>query len=251
MSRRILAVDCGNSRLKWGVHDGDGWLAQGLLGYAELPQLEALLGSQPRADHAAACNVAGAEVGEAVAARLAGLGLPLHWVAAQPAGHGVRNLYEDPGQLGADRWAALVGARALHGRACLVVSAGTATTVDVLDGEGGFQGGLILPGTALMRRALAEGTARLPLADGRFSALPRNTMDAIASGCLLAQAGAIERMFEQVADLPGAACLVGGGAAGELFDLLRVPKRRVDHLALEGLARIGRDLAPLKPQEPS
>jgi type III pantothenate kinase len=45
-------------------------------------------------------------------------------------------------------------------------------------------------------------------------------------------------MYEQVAALPGAICLVSGGAAGQFFELLRVPKRRVDNLVLEGLARM-------------
>ena len=154
---------------------------------------------------------------------------------------GVRNLYDNPAQLGADRWAALIGARTLHAGACLVVCAGTATTVDVLDDEGNFQGGLILPGVALMVRALAGNTAQLPLAEGKFAGLPRNTADAIVSGCLHAQAGAIERMFEQVVAYAEATCLVGGGAAAQLCDLLRIPTRQVDTLVLEGLARIGRE----------
>ena len=142
----ILAIDCGNTRLKWGVHDGAHWLAQGLLDYAELSALAGLLAAQPRASRAVAANVAGPQVGEAVQATVAALGLPLLWAKSQSAQHGVCNLYDNPEQLGADRWAALVGARALHPGACLVVCAGTATTVDVLDAEGNFQGGLILPG---------------------------------------------------------------------------------------------------------
>jgi type III pantothenate kinase len=244
VSNLILAVDCGNTRLKWGVHDGARWIAQGPLDYAELPGLADLLRAQPRVVRAAACNVAGAQVGDAVFCALASLGIPLYWVKSQSAQHGVRNLYDVPEQLGADRWAALIGARALHLQTCLVVCAGTATTVDVLDAEGNFQGGLILPGVDLMCRALAAHTAQLPLADGRFAGLPRNTMDAIVSGCLQAQAGAVERMFEQVAAYPDATCLVSGGAAGQFFGLLRLPKRHVDNLVLEGLARIGREVTP-------
>lgn len=240
----ILAIDCGNTRLKWGMHDGTGWCAQGPLDYADLPGFAELLRAQPRAEKAVAANVAGPQVGEAVAAAVTALGIPLYWAKSQSAQYGVRNHYERPEQLGVDRWAALVGARALHPQACLVVCAGTATTVDVLDAEGNFQGGLILPGVELMCRALAANTAQLPLADGKFAGLPRNTMDAIVSGCLHAQAGAVERMFEQVAAHPGAVCFVGGGAAGQFFDLLRVPKTRVDNLVLEGLARIGRELTP-------
>lgn len=235
----ILAIDCGNTRLKWGVHDGARWIAQGSLDYAGLPGLADLIRAQPRVSRAVVCNVAGPQVGDAVLEALTSLGVPLVRAQSQSAQYGVRNLYGHPEQLGADRWAALIGARTLHGGACLVVCAGTATTVDVLDAEGCFQGGLILPGVELMRRALAANTAQLPLADGEFSGLPRNTADAIISGCLLAQAGAVERMFEQVADRQDANCLVGGGAAGQFFDLLRIPKLRVDNLVLEGLARMG------------
>ncbi len=240
----ILAIDCGNTRLKWGVHDGAVWRAQGSLDYAGLPGLANLLRCQPRAGKAIVANVAGPQVAKAVSAAMDALGIALLWVESQSAQYGVHNLYDLPEQLGVDRWSALIGARALHRQACLVVCAGTATTVDVLDAEGNFQGGLILPGVELMYRALASNTAQLPLADGRFAVLPRNTMDAIVSGCLHAQAGAIERMFEQVAADPGARCLVSGGAAGQFFELLRLPKSKVDNLVLEGLARIGRGMTP-------
>src|SRR5437899_12704171 len=93
---------------------------------------------------------------------------------------------------------------------CFVVTAGTATTVDVLRGDGSFVGGVILPGLELMKRSLARNTAGLSLARGRFSAEPRNTADAIETGCLLAQAGAIERAFATMEH--GAACVLAGGA---------------------------------------
>ena len=237
----IFAIDCGNTRLKWGAHDGTAWRALGLLEYADLPGLADLIRAQPRIDQVIVANVAGPQVGDAVLSALTLLGVPHVWAQSQSAQCGVRNLYVNPEQLGTDRWAALIGARALHEGACLVVCAGTATTIDVLDAEGNFQGGLILPGVELMCRALAGNTAQLPLARGQFAGLPRNTADAIVSGCLHAQTGAVERMFAQVADYPAATCLVGGGAAGQFFDLLGVPKRRIDNLVLEGLARIGRE----------
>ena len=89
--------------------------------------------------------------------------------------------------------------------------------------------------------AIAEGRGMtveevLPFADGRFELLPRRTADAIVSGCLHAQLGAIERMFRLVASQPGAVCLLNGGAAVSLAPLLEIPLRRVDNLVLEGLA---------------
>ncbi len=242
MSVRVLAIDCGNSRLKWGVHEksqqGTRWLAQGVLAYADLPGLADVLRVQASVTQALVCNVAGDRVGGAVRTALDALGVPQCWLKSQSSQHGVCNLYDDPAQLGADRWAALIGARALHGAACLVVCAGTATTVDVLDDAGNFQGGVILPGIELMRRSLADNTAQLPLVEGRLNLPARNTVDAIVSGCLLAQAGAIERMFEQVRGSDNACCLVSGGAAAQLADLLRLPVRPVDNLVLEGLACI-------------
>jgi type III pantothenate kinase len=185
-----------------------------------------------------ACNVAG-PVAAAAGARLAArVGAPLAWVRSAAAQCGVLNGYEQPQQLGADRWAALIGARALHDGPALVVMSGTATTVDVLDADGCFRGGLILPGLEMMRGALAANTADLPAAAGGFSELPRNTFDAIASGALAATVGAIERMYRHVAVSSDACCVISGGAAPALLPHLAIPLRVVDNLVLEGLARI-------------
>ena len=244
----ILAIDCGNSRLKWGLRTGglhtegassDAWLAQGIVEYVDIASLVDLLRAQPRAQRAVVANVAGEKIMALVRDTLALLEIPAMWVQSQVEQCGVKNFYETPTQLGADRWAALIGARQQHSAACLVVCCGTATTMDVLDADGNFQGGLILPGVDLMLQALAHNTAQLPYADGKFTGLPRNTADAIVSGCLHAQVGAVERMYAQVADLPEALCIVSGGGADKVFDLLRMPKRHIASLVLIGLVQIG------------
>ena len=144
--------------------------------------------------------------------------------------------YERPEQLGPDRWAALVAARALHGGPCLVVNAGTATTADVLSEMGEFLGGAILPGVELMRFVLHEHTGRLPIQEGDFRDTPRNTVDAIETGCRHAQAGAVERMHRIAGR--DALCLVSGGAGEALAKQLPFPCRYVENLVLDGLARI-------------
>ena len=245
----ILCIDCGNSRLKWGLHDGRHWLEQGSRAQHEIARLPRLFAGLPLPERAIACNVASDAVRAEVEAALTRLapGRPLVWIASRAEQCGVKNTYDDPAQLGADRWAALIGARHVHPGPCLVVNAGTATTIDVLTADGIFLGGLILPGITLMRTALSRATARLPLATGAFSSLPRNTADAIASGALQATAGAIVRMFARVADRPGAICLLSGGAAEPLEALLGnhapcapegIPLRRVDNLVLEGLKQL-------------
>lgn len=235
MNGTLLCLDCGNTRLKWGLRRAGAWLAQGALPLAEAESVDEVLPERP--EQAIACNVAGPAAAQALVLAADRLHAPLAWVHAHARQCGVSNGYEQPSQLGADRWAALIGARALHQGPCLVVGAGTATTVDLLDRDGVFRGGLILPGLALMRSALAGNTAGLPDAAGVLRDLPRNTADAIASGCLNATLGAIERFFRQLPD-SDALCLLTGGAAAELAPHLALPHRLVDGLVLEGLARI-------------
>ncbi|WP_313950338.1 type III pantothenate kinase [Accumulibacter sp.] len=233
----IIVIDAGNSRIKWGVHDGSRWLDAGALATGEVARLAETAAKWPLEARVAVCNVAGAVVAETISSICAERRARVSFLHASAAACGVRSAYDSPGQLGADRWAALIGARAVCGNACLVVCAGTATTVDQLDADGVFRGGLILPGFDLMRAALARNTAQLPFADGSFRELPRNTMDAIVSGCLQAQLGAVERMFHGLAAEPGALCLLTGGAAPRLTEHLNIPFQLMDNLILDGLLR--------------
>ena len=228
----VLCVDCGNTRLKWGLRDRGAWLAQGVQALAHTARLTV------GADRIVACNVAGEPGRLAVDALAGGRGIAVEWVRSQAVQCGVSNGYQHPEQLGADRWAALIGGRRLCAGACLVVNSGTATTVDLLAADGRFRGGLILPGLTMMRTALADNTADLPAGGGDMRDLPVNTFDAIASGSVLATVGAIERMFRHLTGEVQPLCLLSGGAAGALAPHLTVPYRLVDNLVLEGLATI-------------
>jgi len=90
-----------------------------------------------------------------------------------------------------------------------------------------------------MRFVLHEHTGRLPIQEGKATEMPRNTFDAIETGCRHAQAGAVERMyrvFREVAQAP--LCIVAGGAGRALVDQLSMPRRYVENLVLDGLAHI-------------
>ncbi|MDP2809949.1 MAG: type III pantothenate kinase [Rhodocyclaceae bacterium] len=232
----ILCLDAGNTRLKFGLFDGAGWRKQGALNHKSFDDL---LGELPeRPTRIVACNVAGETIRLRIEALANSLGLPLAWLTSSAAACGVTNGYDSPAQLGADRWAALIAARALHAGPSVVVMAGTATTIDALDGNGLFRGGLILPGLSLMRAALARNTADLPHAAGHYKPLPTNTDDAIVSGAIHATLGAIERLRATLGK--DVSCLLSGGAAAELAQHLGVPHRLIDYLVLEGLARCSR-----------
>jgi type III pantothenate kinase len=223
----IVCLDSGNTRIKWGAHDGQRWQAQGAVLQAESARLAELVARWPQPARVVLANVAGEQAA----------GQPLAEVQANKHCCGVTNLYDDPARLGVDRWCALIGARHLLGSAAIVVMAGTAATIDTLDADGNFLGGFILPGLRLMQAALAHGTAGLPLAAGHYATWPRNTDDAIHSGAVEALRGTIERAFGR---LPASVktCLVAGGDAEIIGAGLAVPWRLAHNLPLEGLKEI-------------
>lgn len=237
----ILAIDAGNSRVKWGWHDGRAWTSLATVSLIEFAAANHDINpfAATHADPAQIIisNVAGDGAHQLIVNWTSIFEAEPHWLHGELERCGVRSAYERPDQLGPDRWAALVAARALHRGACLVVNSGTATTIDLLSAEGVFEGGLILPGVDLMRFVLHEHTGRLPLQEGRFIGTPRNTIDAIESGCWHAQAGAVERMARSLG--ADAQCLVSGGAGRALMAQIdSVTCRYVDNLVLEGLAII-------------
>lgn len=234
----MLCLDAGNTRLKFGLFDGRAWRMQGVRSYQTFDNLLDELPARPT--RIVACNVAGDAIRARLDALAGRLELPLNWLTASAAACGVTNGYDTAGQLGADRWAALIAAWAVHaGRPSVVVMAGTATTIDVLDRTGVFRGGVILPGLSLMRAALARNTAGLPNAAGHYRLQPTNTDDAIVSGAIHATLGAVARLRRTLDQ--DAHCLLSGGAAAELAPHIEAPCRRIDHLVLEGLARYGRN----------
>jgi type III pantothenate kinase len=236
---KLLAIDAGNSRVKWGLHEAGGWVARGVVATAEADRLSDAFSQLASAERVVAANVAGVLTADRIAESVSRFGVRVQWVQSREEQCGVRNSYGEPARLGPDRWAALIGARHLHAGACVVVNVGTTMTVDALNTEGIFVGGLIVPGFTLMREALASNTALLKLHDGHFSFFPDNTADAMCSGALNALAGAVDRMLRYVNETgEEAVVLLSGGDAALLEPMLSTP-RLVDNLVLEGLLRIG------------
>ena len=238
----MIAIDIGNSRLKWAVLAHDRWISQGAIPLTQIGDLTEVVRHWPAGARVVGCNVAGEAVEAGVLRILGAASFRVDWLRSSREACGVRNAYDEPEGLGADRWAALIGARTSVAGQCLVVCAGTATTINVMDAEGNFRGGAILPGVEMMIASLAEKTAQLPLAFGAYRTEPRNTMDAIVTGCLHAQAGAIERMFAQNGAPAQTTCLLTGGGAATLGPLLSIPSRLEENLILDGLKAYARSL---------
>lgn len=247
---RALLFDVGNTRLKWGVFEDDRIIRHGNVDHEKLKQrgFATLTTRLPaNVDYVLASNVAGA----AFASRLAGvIGIhcdtDVHFARAEKEACGVRNGYRQPRRLGVDRWVALLGARAETRSAVCVVDAGTAVTIDGMDNTGQHLGGMIIPGSRLMRDALSDDTSdiRLPKASSRdpgsgLKLFASNTSDAVQSGTWNAVCGAIERAVGamRAAGMRPKIVLTGGDAS-RILKLLDGKILHRPHLVLQGLAHM-------------
>ena len=233
----ILLLDVGNTRLKWA------WLEHWRVGPAGAIAHDATHRSWQReieADgHRPARIVVSSVAGPAFAAALT-LWARDHYrvepefLSARAEQCGVRNSYARPSALGVDRWLGLIGAWRSRAHPTLIVSAGTALTVDALDGSGRHCGGLIVPGVAMMRDARArfeDDLDFMPATDGSDAAT--------RADCSLRLLAALaDRSVEECADRVGTAprVILTGGDAPLLRPLLRHLAELIPDLVLAGLA---------------
>ncbi|CAN5662874.1 hypothetical protein BH11PSE8_BH11PSE8_45870 [soil metagenome] len=246
----FLAIDIGNTRLKWAQYaspqPGAALLAHGAV---FLETIDNLADNEwkplPAPGSMLGCVVAGEGVKRRVEEQLELWDIEPRWVSSGAQACGVINSYDHPSRLGVDRWVALIGAR--HrvlargpARPALVVMVGTAVTVDAIDASGRFLGGLILPGFGLMLRALEMGTAGLKAPTGEAVDFPTNTSDALMSGGADAIAGAVERMHRKLLARTGQqpALMMSGGAAVKLATITDLPFETVDTLIFDGLLQL-------------
>ncbi|MCL2308865.1 MAG: type III pantothenate kinase [Proteobacteria bacterium] len=249
----ILAIDAGNARLKWALASRYGWSASGAIANPNVGVLALThwqnIGQPLRV---IGVNVAGNAMQHKIEMQMVRWRVRVEWLTPQAEAAGVKNGYADPSRLGADRWAALAAARWRQRRAagandaaskpCLIVSLGTAATIDALAADGTFLGGVILPGFALMRNSLAANTAGLSLktAKAAYADFPTATEDAIFSGAMQAICGAIAEMRTLLAaqhgtDAADVMLFVAGGDALTFLPHLTEPLTIVDNLVLEGV----------------
>ena len=246
----FLALDIGNTRLKWAQYASPRpdapLLAQGAEFLENIERLSdgAWHGLAAPA-HILGCAVAADAVKRRLEEQMELWDVSPQWVVASDAEAGLRNGYDYPTRLGADRWVAMIGAyhrMLMQGpaRPMVVVMVGTAVTVEALDASGKFLGGLILPGHGIMLRALESGTAGLHVPTGEVREFPTNTSDALTSGGTYAIAGAVERMVQHVRTHCGAEplCVMTGGAGWKMAPSMSVPFELVDNLIFDGLLQL-------------
>ena len=222
-----LDIDMGNSRTKWRFG-----ASAGALPSPEVPALDA----EP-----SRVRVATVLRNRDALARTIGdrYGVVAEFAAAVAELGGVRCGYPDPARLGVDRWLGVVAAWRKSAGPVIVISAGTAATVDFVDANGRHEGGHIGPGLGLLRDVLDRQTA--DVRPGRpvesCTAPGTDTETAVSSGTLLMLQAFAEAAVKGFAARHGynAEVFLTGGDADLLADGLSMPVRREPHLVLDGL----------------
>ena len=237
-----LVIDIGNTRVKWALADRNG-LSQpsGAVGHEDVERLFAAWQSLPEApDQLRLVSVIDRPLVSQIEDWAAQQwGVKTERVQTPAEGGGIRIAYPEPGQLGTDRWLAMVAAHAQGLLPACIIDCGSAITLDVVDEAGLHRGGMILPGLAAQQAGLSQIAPALPEADLNQPAplLARNTADAVAAGLLQGTAAAIEGLCarftaETGLDLP---TLLTGGDAALLARYLDLDCCLHPELVLEGL----------------
>jgi type III pantothenate kinase len=240
----VWLFDLGNTRLKYASLQSDGSVGDVAIaahdGMRFAGDWDAAL---PAAIDAAWIASVAADAPRAVLLdALTARGARVGFARTQPRFAGITIAYAHPQRLGVDRFLAMAAANARSLRnadrdAALLIGVGTALTIDLLDADGRHRGGRIAPSPALMREALHARAAQLPRDGGDYTEFADDTDAALASGCLGAALGLIERSARHAREQLGTTprlWLHGGGADALLPHL--DDARHAPTLVLEGLA---------------
>ena len=239
-----LLLDVGNTRIKWRMGDTEGWVAHTQDGWGN--QFIEEWGALAAPSQVFVGSVANAQVNAVIEQCVKQFWrLEIIKLQSQAECCGVRIQYADPQRFGVDRFAALVAARAeFPDRPLIVLDAGTAITLDVLDASGLHQGGVIMPGLHGLSASLERSTAMLPKVgawnSGSEGVPQHDTLGAIQSGTRCMFLGglvfAIQQALKQTANAEIVLC---GGDQGllqtELPGLLDAHLHWRESLVLDGL----------------
>ena len=159
--------------------------------------------------------------------------VPVWQARAESSCLGLVSCYAQPARMGVDRWLAMLGARHASAGPLCVIDAGTAITLDLVAAQGRHEGGYILPGADLMRRALTADTGRIQVdaLDAPTLSPGSNTQTCVNAGGWRAVIGAVQSVL---ADYPEHRALLTGGLAPVLLEM-GLSATHHPHLVMEGL----------------
>jgi len=236
----LLAVDIGNSNIKFGLFNNELLLSKVFIpADAELTSqsLTSLLGHRS-ITNAIVCSVVPDKEAELKVSLQEAYGLdPI--IVTNDLDFGLKINYEPTSSLGTDRLVNSFAAVEKYGAPCIVCSLGTATTFDIVNGDRTFVGGIIAPGLKTMARALHLHTAMLPEVDIEKPAglVGNSTLDSVRSGVFYGQLGMVEwtihKLLKQAG--PEAKVVATGGFASLIAENTTIIDTVDENLLLDGL----------------
>ena len=253
----FLALDFGNTNLAAGLFRGEELVAHWRMATrrdATSDELAAFLYSalQMRAwkfadiQSAALCSVVPSLTPQAM--RLCRDVMQLEPLVADANSTGLKNFYQPPTAVGADRLVNALAAHQLAPQGAIIADFGTATTVDAVSPDGTYLGGAIAPGIGISSDALFRAAARLPRVELKAPArtLALNTGESIQAGLVFGYAGLTKELLERaradyIADWPTEPTIFATGGLAELIAPFVPRIARIEpHLTLNGLRLLHR-----------
>jgi type III pantothenate kinase len=239
----ILEVDMGNTRLKWRIRNEKKVVQEGVIFINEpLNLLASVIEHKGLISKILVVSV----VDESLEKNFSvwckkELAIDPEFVRTSAQSGKVRNGYQNYSALGADRWLAMLAAYDLVQENCVVVSCGTAITLDLIKADGVHLGGYIAPGLSLMLSALTQNTRRIKLENDNLIARVapgQTTTDAVHSAVLVMAIGLIEQgvhQLQQCGERTSIELIMTGGDAVKLLPFF--PKaKHIPDLILNGLS---------------
>lgn len=237
VSGLCLQLDVGNTSAKWRLVNGNEVNGRGDYQPNDESSQQRLLSCSESLDHIWISSVT-APASELLLSRLLEnqWGIVPWFARSQACTGSLVNSYSDPSRMGVDRWLAMLGARERKKSRVCVIDAGSALTVDIVSAAGRHEGGYIIPGVALMERALLLDTDRVRFDEDVGHALTPGTStgQAVRHGIALAQAGAVALALDQAGSEP-IALLFCGGTGEALMQLVDRGGELAPDLVFEGL----------------
>ena len=227
-----LLIDVGNTAIKWRLANTEGLLDAGG-SVSDVSSLCKAIETENWGIAGLASVASDSADSELIVALTASGAMAVHRATAQATCLGLVSSYAEPERMGVDRWLAMLAAHVHNEGALCVIDAGTAVTVDLVSTEGAHDGGYILPGADLMRRALSSETDRIQVGALEAPTIgPGNhTQACVTAGSWRAVMGAVQSIM---AEYPKHRALLTGGAADALQDLGLAATHSPD-LVMEGL----------------
>jgi len=195
----FLLIDIGNTKTKWMLRDNKSIYKHDSFLTEDIDQDHFKFDEKVR--KIVISNVAGFEKEAILKIKLKNFSCPIEFIKPHKKLNHLINNYQDATKLGSDRWLSALSVSHDIKKTAVIVSVGTAVTIDYLsfdqkNNQHTFEGGVILPGLHLTKNALSNHTADLKNSEGAFQMPPINTGNAIQSGFILSVLGNIKSFFD-------------------------------------------------------